>query len=399
VHAEPWDKLVSVATGRAFGAWVDLREGPGFGAVFHLELDPSVAVFVPRGVGNSYQTLEDATAYSYLINAHWRPGRAYDACDLGDPALAIPWPIPLAEADLSDKDRSNPALTDVSPVPARRHLVLGGGGQLAIALAEAFPSARVVTIDELDLTDAAALDAWPWHQHDVVLNAAAYTAVDAAETPGGRRDAWAINAVATGRLAHAAREHGLTLVHYSTDYVFDGSIAEHDEDEPLSPLGVYGQSKAAGELASVASPRHYLLRTSWMVGAGPNFVRTMLRLAGEGARPSVVSDQVGRLTFADELARATRHLVDTGAAYGTYHVTNGGPPMSWADVAKEVFRLAGRDPDDVEPVTTEDYGRGKQLAPRPLNGTLSLAKLRGTGFDPEDALTALARYASSAALP
>lgn len=399
VHAEPWDKLVSVATGRAFGAWVDLREGPTYGASFHLELDPTVAVFVPRGVGNSYQTLEDATAYSYLINDHWTPGRAYDALDLADPTVAIPWPIPLAEADLSDKDRHNPTLSEVTPVPRRRPLVVGGAGQLGKALRAEFPDAVAVDRAGLDLTDPAAVAGWPWRDHDVVLNAAGYTAVDAAETAEGRRAAWAANAVAPALLARAAREHGLTLVHYSTDYVFDGTHPEHAEDETPTPLGVYGQSKAAGELAVAAAPRHYLLRTSWLVGDGPNFVRTMQRLAAGGDCPDVVADQVGRLTFADELARATRHLLGSQAAFGTYHVTNGGPPTSWADVAREVFRLSGRDADDVTPVSTEDYSHGRAVAPRPLNGTLSLARLRSTGFEPEDAMVALARYASSAARP
>ena len=93
------------------------------------------------------------------------------------------------------------------------------------------------------------------------------------------------------------------------------------------------------------------MRTSWVIGDGPNFVRTMARLADEGVAPAVVDDQVGRLTFADEIARATRHLLDADAPYGTYHVSNGGPAMSWADVAREVFALRGRDPGDVARVT------------------------------------------------
>jgi dTDP-4-dehydrorhamnose reductase/dTDP-4-dehydrorhamnose 3,5-epimerase len=394
VHAEPWDKLVSVATGRVFGAWVDLREGPTFGTAFHLEVDPSLAVFVPRGVGNAYQTLDDATSYTYLVNEHWRPGRTYDALDLGDPTVAIPWPIPLAEADVSDKDRTNPALGEVTPLPPRRTLVLGGRGQLGRAIRASFPDAMLADFEDLDLTDPAAVEAWPWHAHDLVINAAAYTAVDAAESAEGRRAAWAANARAPAILARMARDHGLTLVHFSTDYVFDGTIAEHDETEPPSPLGVYGQSKAAGDLAVATAPRHYLIRTSWVVGGGANFVRTMQSLAADGVSPAVVSDQVGRLTFTSELARATRHLVETGATYGTYHVTNSGPPMSWADVAAEVFRLSGRDPGDVTPVTTAEYARGKALAPRPGNSTLALGKIRATGLEPEDALVALRRYCS-----
>ena len=389
IHAEPWDKLVSVAAGRVFAAWVDLREGQGFGTTFTLEIDESVAVYVPRGVGNSYQALEDGTAYSYLVNEHWDTGASYPGLDPGDEDLGIEWPIPLAEAELSAKDRANPRLRDLQPLP-RRVLVIGAHGQLGKALLAAFPGADGVDLDELDLTDPAAVAGWRWARYDDVLNAAAYTAVDAAEQE--RVAAWAANATGPALLARAARTHGFTLVHYSTDYVFDGSRPEHREDEPVSPLGVYGQSKAAGDLAVAGVPRHYLLRTSWVVGDGHNFVRTMLRLARDGVSPSVVADQVGRLTFVDELARATRHLLSRAAAYGTYHVTNGGDPMSWAEVAEEVFALADRERGDVTRVSTEQYAGGRSLAPRPPDGTLALDRIRATGFDPADAREALRAY-------
>ncbi len=395
LHAEPWDKLVTVPSGRAYGAWVDLRDGDTFGSTFTVDLEPGVAVFVPRGVGNGYQTLADSTAYTYLVNDHWRPDLAYLAVDHADPALGIAWPVPLAERSLSEKDRTAPSLAEVTPVLAPAPLVLGANGQLARALAVAFPDARAVGRDELDLTSPAQLAGWSWTDHQVVLNTAAYTAVDLAETAEGRRDAWALNAAAPAELARLAARHGFTLVHYSTDYVFDGSVAEHDEDEPLSPLGVYGQSKAAGELAVGAAPRHYLLRTSWVVGDGPNFVRTMARLADEGATPSVVSDQVGRLTFTDELARATRHLLEHDAPYGTYHVTNGGPAMSWADVAREVFAVRGRDAGDVRAISTAEYSAGKAVAPRPASSILSTRRIEATGFEPGDAVEALRAYASS----
>lgn len=397
IHTEPWDKFVSLATGRIFGAWVDMREGDTFGATFSLEMDTSVAVFVPRGVGNSYQTLEDATAYTYLVNEHWRPGVAYPALALDDPTIAIPWPIPLADAIVSDKDRHNPALDPSTAIAPKKTLVLGAGGQLGQALVAAFPGAEGVTRQTLDVTDAEAVAAWPWHEYAVVLNAAAYTAVDAAETAEGRRQAWAANATAPATLARLAREHGFTLVHYSSEYVFDGTVEEHVEDEPLTPLGVYAQTKAAGDLAVGLAPRHYVLRTSWVIGEGRNFVRTMQSLAGKGVSPSVVADQVGRLTFTDELVRATRHLMESGAAAGTYHVSNGGPAMSWAEVAQAVFERSGRSADDVTPITTEAYAagvldRGEPFAPRPLHSAMSLDKIRATGFEPEDALVALERY-------
>jgi dTDP-4-dehydrorhamnose reductase/dTDP-4-dehydrorhamnose 3,5-epimerase len=395
LHAEPWDKLVTVASGSAYGAWVDLRAGETFGTTYAVGLEPGVAVFVPRGVGNGYQTLADDTAYTYLVNDHWRPDLAYLAVDLADPALAIAWPVPPDERVLSDRDRSAPLLADVEPVPAPTPLVLGADGQLGRALLAAFPGARGVTRAELDLGDAPQLEAWPWAAHDVVLNAAAYTAVDLAETSEGRRTAWAVNAGAPAVLAGLATRHGFTLVHYSTDYVFDGIRETHDETEPLSPLGVYGQSKAAGDVSVATAPHHYLLRTSWVVGDGPNFVRTMARLADEGMSPAVVADQSGRLTFTDEIARATLHLLSGHAPYGVYHLSNGGPPMTWAEVAREVFRLRGRDPADVTDTTTQEYAAGRAVAPRPRSSVLDTGRIEATGFVPTDALQALRAYCAS----
>jgi dTDP-4-dehydrorhamnose reductase len=405
IHTEPWDKFISLATGRIFGAWVDMREGDSFGQTFHLEIDPSIAVFVPRGVGNSYQALEDNTAYTYLVNDHWRPGVTYPALHLGDETAAIPWPIPLDSDDveISDKDHNNPRLGDVVPMKAKKTLIIGANGQLGRALAADFPEADRVDlvagdgVEALDLTDAAAVAAWPWSDYAVVLNAAAYTAVDAAETPEGRLTSWAANATAPALLARIATQHHLTLVHYSSDYVFDGTAAEHTEDEPLTPLGVYAQSKAAGDLAVATTPRHFILRTTWVIGDGHNFVRTMRTLADKGVSPSVVDDQIGRLTFTSELSRATAHLLSVGAEHGIYNVTNGGDNLSWAGWAKAVFERSGRSADDVTTTTTEAYAsgvleQGKPFAPRPLGSVMSLAKLHATGFESEDALAALDRY-------
>ena len=399
IHAEPWDKFVSVAAGRVFGAWVDLREGDSFGTTFCVEVGPETAVFVPRGVGNSYQALEDETVYSYLVNDHWRPGVAYPALHLADETAAIAWPIPLDsdEVEISAKDRANPRLADVTPMAPKKTLILGGDGQLGRALTAAFPDAEVAGRSELDITSAESVAAWPWNDYAVVLNAAAFTAVDAAETPEGRRAAWSANAAAVARLAAVATEHRLTLVHYSSEYVFDGTVTPanekgHPEDEELSPLGVYAQTKAAGDLAATTAPRHYVLRTSWVVGDGKNFVRAMQSLAERGVSPVVVDDQVGRLTFASTLAEATRHLVGSRAAYGIYNVTNAGDPISWHGVAREVFALSGRSADDVSATTTEEYAAGTDLAPRPLHSVLALDKIRATGFEPEDQLVALRRY-------
>ena len=262
IHAEPWDKYISVATGRVFGAWVDLREGLSFGATYWHEITPDVAIFVPRGVGNAFQTLEAPAAYTYLVNDHWTAAAQsqYTFLHLADETAAIPWPIPLPQAELSAKDQHHPRLADVVPVPPRRTLVTGGNGQLGRALAALWAGRADVDIVDrtrLDLVDPSSLDAFDFSPYGVIINAAAFTAVDAAETVEGRREAWAVNVTAVARLVEAARTHRATLVHVSSDYVFDGTAERHHEDEPPSPLGVYGQTKAAGDqLAGTARALH-----------------------------------------------------------------------------------------------------------------------------------------------
>jgi dTDP-4-dehydrorhamnose reductase/dTDP-4-dehydrorhamnose 3,5-epimerase len=397
IHAEPWDKLVSVGAGRIFGAWVDLRDGESFGEVVTAELDASSAVFVPRGVGNAFQTLEPDTVYSYLVNDHWSAdGQAqYTFLNLADETVGVAWPVPLADAELSDKDRAHPRLADVTPMAPRRILVLGAGGQLGLALRRALPAADFRTRAEFDLADPRSYARVRWSDYSTVINAAAYTKVDVAETERGRADAWAANVTGVGHLARAAAENALTLVHVSSDYVFDGTQDPHPEDEPFTPLGVYGQTKAAGDALVATVPRHYIVRTSWVIGDGVNFVRTMASLAGRGTSPSVVDDQVGRLTFADDIAAGISHLLSTGAGYGTYNLSNGGEPQSWAQIAARVFELTGSDPKAVTGVSTEEYFRGKSAAPRPLCSTLDLAKLQATGFTPRDADEALRAYLSA----
>ncbi|WP_082567340.1 sugar nucleotide-binding protein [Janibacter sp. Soil728] len=395
IHAEPWDKLVTVVHGSVFGAWVDLREGESFGATYSIEIDESVAVFVPRGVGNSYQALADETIYSYLVNEHWRPDLVYPALALDDPTAAIDWPIPLSQSEISDKDRANPTLAEVTPFAPRPPLVLGGSGQVGRALLRLLPDAVAPARDELDLTDPAAVEAYDFSGHDLVINAAAMTAVDDAETPKGGRLAWRLNAELPAQLARRAGTDRFTLVQYSSDYVFDGRAEEHDEGEPLAPISEYGRTKAAGDLAVTVAPRHYLLRTSWVVGGGGNFVATMARLAREGVSPSVVDDQWGRLAFADEIAAATMHVVQRGAPFGTYNVSQSGESMTWAEIAREVFALCGRSREDVTAVTTAEYGAGKEMAPRPTHSTLSLAKLTATGFEPTGQIEALRGYVAT----
>lgn len=398
IHAEPWDKWVSVATGRIFGAWVDLREGPTFGTVFTTELDASRAIFVPRGVGNSYQTLDPDTAYTYLVNDHWSPNAQYTFLNLADETVAINWPIPLSDVEISAKDLAHPRLADVRPLPPRKTLVLGAGGQLGRALRAEYAHAPFVEFADradLDVTDPALPTARRWRDYDTIINASAYTAVDAAETPDGRRDAWAANVTGVATLAGIATQYGLTLVHISSDYVFDGTLDRpYREDDPATPLGVYGQTKAAGDAIVATVPRHYIIRTSWVIGDGKNFVRTMASLAERGVAPKVVNDQRGRLTFAVDIARAIRHLIDIGADHGVYNVTSTGDEVTWYDVAREVFRLTGHDENQVSGISTADYFRDSPsaVAPRPANSVLSTAKLEGVGYRPANGADGLKSY-------
>ena len=390
IHAEPWDKFISVATGRIFGAWVDLRQGPTFGNVFTATLDASQAIFIPRGVGNAFQTLEDNTAYTYLVNDHWSADAQgqYTFLNLADETAAIQWPIPLSQAELSDKDKAHPRLSHVSPMPPRMTLVLGANGQLGKALREAYkddPFVEFAGRAEFDLTADEAFDSRNWKNYDTVINAAAYTAVDTAESPDGRKAAWQTNVSGVARLARLAVKHDLTLVHVSSDYVFDGTAELHTEDEEFSPLGVYGQTKAAGDAIVSVVPKHYIVRASWVIGEGNNFVRTMAKLAAAGVKPAVVNDQTGRLTFAVDIAESIRHLLDSGAEYGTYNLSSEGSTQSWAEIAADVFEIAGASREDVSGVSTAEYFRDKDAAPRPLQSTLDLRKITAAGFIPPHA--------------
>ena len=415
IHAEPWDKFISVARGSVFGAWVDLREGSvTYGKVYTTVLDPSRAIYVPRGVGNSFQALEDGTAYTYLVDAHWslELKRTYTFVNLADPELAIEWPIPLDEATVSEADLNHPYLKDVVPMAPKRTLVTGCNGQLGRAV-RALAEERGVAkdfdfcdIDTFDMSDPDAYAQYDWSLYGTVINCGAYTAVDKAETPEGRATAWKANATGPALLARTCSEHGITLVHVSSDYVFDGTAEVHTEDEPLSPLSVYGQTKAAGDIAVAGCPRHYIMRSSWVIGEGHNFVKTMKGLSDRVADPddkldkvTVVDDQLGRLTFTRDMAEAIFHVLGTHAPYGTYDCTGSGAVKSWADIARAVFDAANGNGDRVVPVSTADYyaTAAGPVAPRPVHSALDLAKLEATGFsmpDWEERLVAYMRRSS-----
>ncbi|MDO4254215.1 MAG: sugar nucleotide-binding protein [Kocuria sp.] len=409
IHAEPWDKYISVATGAIFGAWVDLREGPTFGVVFTATVGPGQAVFVPRGVGNSFQTVDPGTAYTYLVTDHWsaEAQQQYTFVNAADPDLSIDWPIPLEQAQRSAQDVAHPRLRDIVPMSNPPLLILGARGQVGSAVMRVCRERQVpyeaFTRDQWDLSRP---ETWPMNSvrgYHAVINTAAYTAVDRAQTPQGAQDAWAVNATGVAALTALCRAGDTPLVQVSTDYVFDGRLPdgqEYDVDSPVAPLSVYGQSKAAGDAAVRAWDKHWVVRTSWVIGhrehpsgGAQNFVDVMQGLAARGVDPQVVQDQVGRLTFAQDLAEALVSLVVGGYPYGTYHATNSGPVVSWAQVAQWVFELTGHDPQRVQPVTAAQYFADRtDAAPRPANSALNTERLVVAGLGLPDARTQLARY-------
>lgn len=274
--------------------------------------------------------------------------------------------------------------------------ITGANGQLGRALQRVFPNATALSRQDLDITNKTAVDSFDWQHESIIINAAAWTNVDAAETEEGRVASWKVNASAVSNLTRVCRKYDMTMVHISSDYVFDGTKKPHTEDEPLSPLSVYGQSKAAGDLLVEQLDRFYLLRSTWVIGEGKNFVRTMLGLAEKNISPTVVHDQVGRLTFTSELVRIIDHLLITKAPFGTYNATNDGPLASWADITRKIFELSNHKDLIVSNTTTAEYFANKpEVAPRPLNSDMSLDKLHSTGFQSRNWEEDLRQYVSN----
>ncbi|HEY5514877.1 MAG TPA: dTDP-4-dehydrorhamnose reductase [Pengzhenrongella sp.] len=263
-----------------------------------------------------------------------------------------------------------------------RWLVTGAAGMLGQDVCELLRQRGHSVVetdrDTLDITDPVAVGS-ALAGVDVVLNCAAYTAVDAAETD--EATAALINATGAAVLAAATAEAGIRLVQISTDYVFDGAATEpYPEDAPLAPSSAYGRTKAAGERAVRESGGdHLIVRTAWLYGAhGPCFPKTMARLAGERDVLTVVDDQVGQPTWTVDVADLVVRLVEAGAPAGTYHATSTGQ-VSWRGFAQAVVAAVGKDPAMVEPTTSEAFVRP---APRPAFSVLGHAALEYVGITP-----------------
>jgi dTDP-4-dehydrorhamnose reductase len=270
-----------------------------------------------------------------------------------------------------------------------RAMLLGAGGMLGHDLAATVPSAvTLLTYSkaQLDITDAEALAATvATVKPDVIINAAAYTAVDRAET---ERDlAFRVNAEAVATLGRIARSNGARVIHFSTDYVFDGEATEpYTEESPTNPVNMYGASKLAGEHALRQSEADALIiRTQWLFGVhGKSFPRTMRDRALARVPSKVVSDQVGRPTHSRDVARATWHL-EARKEVGVIHVTNDGT-ATWYDVAKRVY-AACHAPTLVQACSTAEFPRPARRPASSILATERLAGVLGESLPPwEDAL-------------
>jgi len=254
------------------------------------------------------------------------------------------------------------------------------GQDVVAALTESSDVHEVTAADRdaLDITDPKACLA-AVVGHDIVVNAAAWTAVDDAEAHEAQ--AFTVNAVGAANLARACSATGARMVQLSTDYVFAGdATSPYAEDAPLAPRSAYGRTKGAGEWAVQAMcPQSWVVRTAWLYGAhGPNFVKTMARLAAERDTISVVDDQRGQPTWTVDLAAAIVRLVDAEAPFGTYHGTSSGE-TTWFGFAQAIFAELGLDPERVQPTTTDAFPRP---APRPAYSVLGHEAWRGAALDP-----------------
>ncbi|MGV3225628.1 dTDP-4-dehydrorhamnose reductase [[Pasteurella] aerogenes] len=290
-----------------------------------------------------------------------------------------------------------------------KFLITGAKGQVGHCLTEQLTGkAEILAVDrdELDITDQSAVNKIvKTFKPDVIINAAAHTAVDRAESEVELSEA--INVKGPQYLAEAANEIGAVILHISTDYVFEGTgSGEYKEDDKTNPQGVYGRTKLAGEITvQQANPRSIILRTAWVFGEhGHNFVKTMLRLAKDRDSLGIVGDQFGGPTYAGDIAKAlieiaNQILAGKEDAFGVYHFT-GKPYVSWYEFAKAIFAEAElqnvlEKSPLVNSIATSDY---PTPAKRPANSRLDLTKIKQTfGIEPSDwqkALKNIKAYAS-----
>lgn len=393
-HAQA--KLVRCVEGRVLDVAVDVRRGsPTFGRHVAVELtaEGHEMLYIPRGFAHGFAVLSERAVFQYKCDNYYAPS-SEGGVQAFDPALGIDWRVAADEAILSAKDRVRGCLdeatadfdyADFPTLPRRRNiLVTGADGQLGRSIRRlADPSIGnfiFTDVKELDITDRAAVDAFVDDRNvDLIINCAAYTNVDAAESDEER--ARVLNALAPSYLAEAMQRRGGWMVHVSTDYVFGmGGSLPFTEEQGVDPLGAYGRTKFEGEeLVRRACPeRHVIVRTAWLYSEyGRNFVKTMLDLTGRLERVKVVFDQVGSPTYAPDLAKAILTVISSPKLTdnpGTYHFSDEGV-CSWYDLARRVAFIAGHEGCSVEPCHSSEF---PSPVTRPPYSVLDKTKIKET---------------------
>ena len=393
-------KIVEVIKGSAIDVVVDIRvDSPTYGKFTAVKLtdENNRQLFVPRGFAHGFISLEDDTIFQYLIDNDYAP-KMEGGILWNDPDLGINWDEMFKENGiekplLSDKDQVHPQLKDNKVIFKRepkKYLITGYKGQLGYdikreLLKQGISEENILAIDkeEMDITNRdEVMKVVGDFKPDVIFHCAAWTAVDKAEDM--KDVCQAVNVTGTKNLVDASIENDAKIVYLSTDYVFDGKKPlddMYDVDDEKNPMSVYGLTKYLGEEEVKRNPQHFITRISWVFGInGNNFIKTMLKLSENHKELNVVNDQIGSPTYTVDLAHLLVTMAET-SKYGTYHANNEGF-TSWADFAKYIFEINGKDVK-VNPVSTEKYLEisGTKQAYRPRNSKLSKESLDEAGFD------------------
>lgn len=289
-------------------------------------------------------------------------------------------------------------------------IVIIGGGQLGGALQKFFPQARLLDYPEVDITDYESLAAAfaKIENVEAIINTAAWTDVNAAELEENYSKVLKVNCDGAVNLRRIASLYDAVLVQISTDYVFDGRRAFHDEEEEPNPLNIYGSTKRMADNVVADYEKHYIVRISWLVGdyaenTRPNFAKTVVNLLTEQPEVTMIDDQFGRLTFTSDLVEAINFLLETQSEYGIYNVSGDGEVLSWYELAQEIrgaMLNSGKFKDSelgiIVPISSDEFeARVKHvIAQRPRNSALNLAKIQSVGFNPDDHLADLSKNVS-----
>lgn len=385
-HAQA--KLVRVVEGTVLDVAVDMRPAsPTFGRYVAVELSAhnQRQLFIPRGFAHGFSVLSPVAKFQYKCDNYYCP-EAEDGIAYNDAELNIDWRIDPSEAEISEKDANRPTLrewleaekkTHLEPLK-KRILVTGANGQLGMSIrriSRTLPYNYLFTdVNELDITSAQDVErVFTEFRPDIVINCAAYTNVDKAESDTSM--ARKLNSEAPGILAGASKRHSAHLIHISTDYVFGQAMLNTpiEETTPPAPLGVYGMTKLEGEeLVKASGCKYTIIRTAWLYSEyGKNFVKTMLRLMSEKRSLKVVADQTGTPTYAADLAAVILAIAANPQKSTTYHFSNLGT-ATWYDFASEIKRMANIKDCDVLPCTSAEFPSQVQ---RPSYSVLSKNKI------------------------